>query len=144
MNIPDLISLAGKNKVHDGIDLLAAIGTPVYAMFDGEATVCVSKELGNYVLIKSNKDQHSIKNCQETIWVSYGHLSKTEDVHEKNVKQGQLIGYTGKTGTTAKNIETWRYHLHLTIYKGGTDKYKRVNPIPFLKSKFDNNGNKID
>jgi hypothetical protein len=143
-NVSNFISHPGKNKVHDGIDLLAQVGTPVYAMFDGYALVCTSKTLGNYILIKSNKEDHLIKNILEDIWVSYGHLSKTEDINEIRVKRGQIIGYTGNTGSTAKGISVWRYHLHLTVYKGGTNKYNRVNPIDFTSTKFDNYGNKIN
>jgi murein DD-endopeptidase MepM/ murein hydrolase activator NlpD len=143
-NIPNFISFPGKNKVHDGIDLLAQIGTPVYAIFDGQAIVSTSTTLGNYILIKSNKEEHNLKNISEDIWVSYGHLSKTEDINETKIKQGQLIGYTGNTGTTAQGISAWRYHLHLTVYREGTNKYNRVNPINYIKTKFDNNGNKID
>jgi hypothetical protein len=143
-NIPDFPTVTEKNKVHDGIDLLAPIGTPVYAMFDGIATVATSTTLGNYVLIKSTKDDHMLTGINETIWSSYGHLSSSEDINGKEVKQGQLIGYTGNTGSTASGIDAWRYHLHLTIYKGGTDKYNRVNPISYITTKFDSNGNKIN
>lgn len=143
-NITNFPSVTGKNKVHDGVDLLAPTGTPVYAMFDGDATVNYSSDLGNYILIKSTKEQHNLKDVNDIIWVSYGHLSKTENLNGKKVKQGQLIGYTGNTGTTAKGISAWRYHLHLTVYKGGTDRYNRVNPTSYLTTKFDSNGNKID
>jgi len=142
-NIPNFPSINGKNKVHDGIDLIAATGTPVYSMYDGIATIATSSTLGTYILIESKVKDHRIDNVKETIWCSYGHLSNTEDINGKEVKQGQLIGYSGNSGSTANNIEIWRYHLHLTIYKGGTNKYNRTNPLPFITTKFDSNGNKI-
>ena len=142
-NITNFPTILDKNKVHDGIDLLAPIGTPVYAMFDGVATVAYSSKLGNFVLIESTQDEHNLLGIEEKIWCSYGHLNSYENIVGK-VKQGQLIGYSGNTGTTASGIDSWRYHLHLTIYKGGTDKYNRVNPITFTTTKFDSNGNKIN
>jgi|GEM_PF-1957729 len=142
--IPNFPSIEGKNKVHDGIDLIASTGTPVYAMYSGKASVITSNTLGTYVLIKSEKNDHKIVNLNETIWCSYGHLSETEAIDGKDIKQGQIIGKTGNSGSTAKNIDAWRFHLHLTIYKGGTDKFNRTNPLLYIKTKFDKNGNKIN
>ncbi len=141
-NIAGFPTVTDKNKVHDGIDLLAESGTPVYAMYDGHATTHSSTTLGTYVLIKSGNNQHKLNITAENIWVSYGHLSTSEDLNNKEVKQGHLIGYTGNTGSTAKNIAVWRHHLHLTVYVGGTSKFKRMNPINYITTKFDSNGNK--
>jgi len=113
-------------------------------MYSGKASVITCNTLGTYILIKSEKNDHKIVNLNETIWCSYGHLSETEAIDGKDIKQGQIIGKTGNSGSTAKNIDAWRFHLHLTIYKGGTDKFNRTNPLLYIKTKFDKNGNKIN
>lgn len=141
-NISNFPEVPGKNKVHDGLDLLAEVGTPVYAMFDGIAIISYDEDLGNMVLIKSTSSEHKIQNESETIWTSYGHLNSTiSAIDNQRVKQGQIIGFSGKTGITAQGLLEWNTHVHLTIYKGGTNKYNRINPIPFLNTKFDENGN---
>jgi len=142
-NVANFPFVSGSNKVHDGIDLLAPLGTPVYAMFDGELTTDFDSNLGNFILIMSTQEQHKLNGVNEKIWISYGHLSSFKITNGK-VKQGQLIGYTGNTGITASGIEAWRYHLHLTIYKGGTSRFFRTNPLPYLTTKFESNGDKIN
>ena len=59
-----------------------------------------------------------------------------------------LCSFIALNGVQAKqisqNIGVWQYHLHLTIYNGATDnKYNRINPIKYLNTKFEQNGNKI-
>ncbi|NJO69336.1 MAG: hypothetical protein HC830_08720 [Bacteroidetes bacterium] len=101
----------------------------------------------NYVLIKIEcirATKSSPTENRKQFGLSYGHLNSTiGTINNSKVFQGQLIGYSGKTGTTAANIDDWRTHLHLTVYKGNTDRYSRVNPIPYITTKFDLNGNKI-
>ena len=144
-NIANFPSLSGKNKVHDGIDLRAEVETPVYAMFDGTAQILYSEDLGNYILIKSTSSEHKITTEAETIWVSYGHLSNMlSSINNTTVYQGQLIGCSGKTGTTAKGLPEWETHVHLTVYKGNTNRYSRINPTLYITTKFDSDGNKIN
>jgi murein DD-endopeptidase MepM/ murein hydrolase activator NlpD len=144
-NITDFPHATGKNKVHDGLDLTAPTGTPVYAMFDGTVTNAgYSETLGNYVLIQSAKTEHNISTDANIIYTSYGHLSSfASNLTGNKIKQGTLIGYTGNSGSIAQNIEAWQFHLHLTIYSKNTNRYSRVNPIRYLTTKFNDNGNKI-
>ena len=87
---------------HSGIDFGVPVGTPVYAPFDGVAT-CDTKHpnYGWNIRIKNSR--------LETICA---HLSKfnVQDIQE--VKQGEVIGYTGGAkGAVGSGFSTGP-HLH--------------------------------
>ncbi len=94
------------NRVHNGIDLLADIGTPVLAARSGlvvEATS--SKGMGNYVILKHYDGLTTI----------YGHLSSIDTRKGILVRQGEIIGKVGKTGNA--NHPDMLPHLHFEIRK---------------------------
>ena len=95
-------------RAHTGIDIEAPIGTPVYASKSGIAFAGnVPTGYGKYVMI------YHPDGCQ-TI---YGHLSNWNVVSTKKVRQGESIGFVGKTGNAAhKSIKA---HLHFEIRKLG-------------------------
>lgn len=101
-------------RPHHGIDYAAPSGTPVYALGDGRITHrgWDPKGGGNYIKIKHNSVYMTV----------YMHLSgfATGISKGQNVKQGQLIGYVGKTGLATGP------HLDFRVYKNG-------NPIDPLK-----------
>ena len=80
-----------RNKGHFGTDYAAACGTPIRAVADGRVTsVAYTSGNGNFVKIKHDK----------TYETQYLHMSRfgpgiRNGVH---VKQGQTIGYVGRTG----------------------------------------------
>ena len=115
-------------------------------MYKGTATVGYSSSLGYYVLITSTPEQHSLDFETNTIHISYGHLSSyIASINGKTLEVGTLIGYTGNSGSIASTIGVWQYHLHVTIYSGDySNKYNRVNPVNYLTTKFDSDGNKIE
>jgi murein DD-endopeptidase MepM/ murein hydrolase activator NlpD len=96
------------NRRHQGIDILAPLGTPVRAAKGGIAFAGLHKKgLGRYVEIKH-------KNGLVTI---YSHLSEIYILPVQRVRQGQLIGAVGKTGNARYNgIEP---HLHFEIRRKG-------------------------
>jgi murein DD-endopeptidase MepM/ murein hydrolase activator NlpD len=101
-------------RPHYGIDYGAPIGTPVRAIGDGIVTFCGWKgSYGNYVRIRH-------KNGYET---GYGHLKKIKVYKGKRVKQGEIVGWVGKTGLATGP------HLHFEILKNGIF-------LNFLKIKF--------
>ena len=116
--------VSGVNKLHAGIDIAAAGGTPIYAAASGYVQVAgwSSGGYGNYVIIYHGK--MSDGNTYSTL---YGHMRSVATSAGKYVKQGELIGYVGSTGNSTGN------HLHLEVWKGGS-KANAVNPrgyIPF-------------
>jgi murein DD-endopeptidase MepM/ murein hydrolase activator NlpD len=93
-------------RLHNGVDLAAPRGTPIYAAGDGviEKAQWVSG-YGRYIQIKH-------VNGYQT---AYGHQSGFADGIKPGVKvrQGQLIGYVGSTGNSTGN------HLHFEIKVNG-------------------------
>ena len=125
------IDKQGKKQYHSGIDLLAEVGTPVYAMFSGKIGKIVSDvpdlpgqrpKLGNEIEIKAEYDGASIT-------VIYGHLQsgntvainpRTGELFKKGdpVYAGDIIGYSGRSGNAYAN-DVPNKHVHLTVKKNG-------------------------
>ena len=105
--------ILGGNRKHNGVDLAAATGTPVYATADG----LVGKALyfgsyGNYVQLEHGGDLET----------RYGHLS-SYTVHAGDmVHKGDLIGYVGTTGRSTGP------HLHYEVRVAG----EPVDPRPYM------------
>ncbi len=96
------------NRTHQGIDILAPVGTPVRAAKGGVAFAGLHKKgLGKYVEIKH-------RNGLVTI---YSHLSEVYISPVQKVRQGQVIGAVGKTGNAAYN--GIKPHLHFEIRRRG-------------------------
>jgi murein DD-endopeptidase MepM/ murein hydrolase activator NlpD len=95
-------------RKHQGIDMLAPVGTPVRAAKGGLAFAGLQKKgLGQYVEI-----QH--RNGLVTI---YAHLSRICIKPVQKVRQGYVIGMVGRTGNARYNgIEP---HLHFEVRRGG-------------------------
>ncbi len=104
--------------MHDGVDLVASTGTPIYAAADGIVTgAAPNGRYGNWIRIEHEGKLSTV----------YGHLSDfapgiEEGVH---VGQGDLIGFVGNTGRSTGS------HLHFEILSNG----RAVNPLvqPELK-----------
>lgn len=91
-------------RKHAGCDLYAPIGTPVYAMDDGEVGNFYAFYLGTYALEITHAD----------FVARYGELSKAAPNIKKGakVKKGQLIGYVGELKGLNMSM------LHLELYSG--------------------------
>jgi len=93
-------------RPHRGIDYAAAIGTPVQAIGDGLVTFVGWKgQGGRTVKIKHNG----------TYSTAYLHLNGYGEgiIKGANVKQGQVIGYVGKSGLATGP------HLDFRFYRNG-------------------------
>lgn len=106
---------------HDGFDMLASAGSPIFAAADG--VVRVSQEsFGGYgvaVTIDSVIGGQSVSTL-------YGHMiygSRQVSVGQ-TVSAGQVIGLVGSTGRSTAN------HLHFEVRVGGG----LVNPLPWLQA----------
>lgn len=107
--------ITGKVARHNGIDIPAAHGTPIYATADG--IVGRAQRLGgygNYVEIEHGN----------AIQTRYGHMSSYVVRSGQQVKKGEIIGYVGSTGRSTGN------HLHYEVRIEGAP----VNPMPFVRS----------
>lgn len=97
---------SGKIKNHNGIDLAAEEGTPVYAIKDGAVAYNFNDdpELGNYIIL-----QHDAGKTTSV----YAHLSKVFVDQYETVRKGDIIGLVGQTGMVTGP------HLHFEIRTGG-------------------------
>ena len=101
-------------RMHNGIDLAAAQGTPIYATRAGKVTRTSYQAggAGNYVSINHLDGFSSI----------YMHMTHYVVSQGQDVSQGQLIGYVGSTGISTGP------HLHFGISYAGT----YVNPLAYI------------
>lgn len=98
-------------KPHNGVDYGAVRGTPFMAVASGVVINAGYNPFnGNFVKIRH-------MNGYETEYLHATHLAKGVRVGSR-VKQGQVIGYVGKTGLATG------YHLHFGMKQNGT----YVNP----------------
>ena len=107
-------------RKHQGVDIFAVSGTPVYSVVDGVVEEKAFNPLGgNKLWIRSPGDN----------WrYYYAHLSGYGPgiSNGAQVKKGQIIAYVGNTG----NARTTPPHLHFeTHVPGGA----ATNPYPILK-----------
>jgi len=102
--------------LHNGVDLRAAILTPVYSPANGVILDKWFDDINGYGL----KIKH-----ENGLITGYAHLSYyTLDLKEGQfVKEGELVAHTGNTGHSTGP------HLHFTVTKDG----KKVNPVLYVK-----------
>ena len=87
-------------KAHKGTDFAAANGTPIMSTANG--TVIESRRKGgngNYVSVKHNS----------TYTTKYLHMSRRKSKVGDFVKQGDIIGYVGSTGSSSGNHVCYRF-----------------------------------
>ena len=104
----------GYYRMHNGIDMACAQGTPIYATRAGKVTTASYQAggAGYYVSINHLDGFSSI----------YMHMTHYAVSAGQTVSQGQLIGYVGSTGISTGP------HLHFGISYAGS----YVNPLAYI------------
>jgi murein DD-endopeptidase MepM/ murein hydrolase activator NlpD len=107
-------------RAHEGVDMIAARGTPIAAIYSGVIQRTTNSALGGI-----------------TIWMRsdggdefyYAHLDGYADGVSSGVRvaEGQVIGYNGSSG----NAPDYLPHLHFEYHPGGGS---AVNPYPLVRS----------
>ncbi|WP_369807578.1 murein hydrolase activator EnvC family protein [Lawsonibacter hominis] len=101
--------ITNKAHSHTGIDVPAPARTPILAAKSGQVvTSARHSSYGNYVVIDHGNGSSTL----------YAHMSSRNVTEGQMVKQGDVIGYVGTTGSSTGN------HLHLEI----RENYTRINP----------------
>jgi murein DD-endopeptidase MepM/ murein hydrolase activator NlpD len=99
-----------KPRPHYGVDFGAPIGTPVRAVGDGVVEMADRNGgHGNYVKLDHEGPYSS----------SYSHLSSISVRRGAKVRQGEIVGFVGKTGLATGP------HLHFQFWVDG----RYVNPL---------------
>jgi len=103
-------TIGGDLRPHHGVDIIAPIGTPTYAIADGNVVVAGDQggPLGKMVIIEFTNDKG------EKRYAVYAHLSEVTVSAAEKVEEGQLVGKTGMTGNAASLLEI-EAHLHFEI-----------------------------
>ncbi|MDG1528741.1 MAG: peptidoglycan DD-metalloendopeptidase family protein [Polaribacter sp.] len=99
------IALYGnKVKAHKGTDFAANYGTPIMATASGTVTESAYRKRGNghYVKVKHNN----------TYTTQYLHMSRRNVKRGQFVKQGDIIGFVGSTGSSSGNHVCYRFWKH--------------------------------
>ena len=111
---PYVESYDTKEIHHNGIDILAPIGTKILALADGVIKEAkYDQEYGNYIIIKNDEEYETL----------YAHLDKINVKEGETILQGKEIGTVGSTGNSTAP------HLHLELhYKG-----EPVNPLDYIE-----------
>ncbi|MBI3324610.1 MAG: M23 family metallopeptidase [Candidatus Omnitrophica bacterium] len=96
------------NRRHRGIDIVAPVGSPVFAIRSGQVIATgLHRGLGRYVELEHRDEVHSLYAHLDTIGVAVG----------ERIRQGQAIGTVGKTGNAHSPLI--QPHLHLEISRAG-------------------------
>ena len=103
--------LLGGVRFHQGIDLAANAGAPVYSPAAG--TVAATGWHGGYGLLVTVRYPQGMQS-------RYAHLSGVAVSPGQTIRKGQLIGFVGSTGRTTGP------HLHYEVRVNGT----AINPLP--------------
>ncbi len=131
---------------HNGIDLAAPAGKPIYAAADGTVAHCNSSQAayGNWCTIYHTVETNS---GARDIVTLYAHMRSVVVSPGAAVKMGDLVGYEGNTGNTTRLLygPDRGYHLHFTVFdrkgytvtKGAYGNYMipsgaPYNPLSFL------------
>ena len=105
--------ILGYPRMHNGVDLACAAGTPIYASKDGVVSIATySDSAGNFVQLDHDGSYRSV----------YMHMTRYVVSPGQYVARGTVIGYVGNTGLSKGN------HLHFGISLNGT----YVNPMEYI------------
>ena len=103
-----------RNGIHEGLDFLVPIGTPIYAMDSGTVlrapTDPCADASGVHATVQGDDDSYDIV---------YMHLSRVDVVRGQHVLRGQQLGLSGRTGGGRDGpgctFSMDEPHLHVTI-----------------------------
>ena len=105
--------ILGYNKMHNGIDIIADVGTVIKA--SGKGKIVFAGIKGGYGLCIEIDHGFGYRTV-------YGHLSKVLLKEGQIVKRGQIIGKSGNSGLSSGP------HLHYEVLHNG----QNLNPVEFF------------
>ena len=120
-NMHRYIKLYGRVKPHLGTDFAAPIGTPIMSTANGVVIKSsYTRGNGNYVKVKHNA----------TYSTQYLHMKKRAVKVGDVVKQGQVIGYIGMTGSTTGPHVCYRFWKNGRQVDALREKLPAAKPMP--------------
>jgi len=98
---------------HDGIDLAAPSGTPVWTTADGRVIVAEREQRYGRTVVVDHGGGYRTR---------YAHLKRIDTRKGRKVRRGDVVGRVGASGNASGP------HLHYEVLKNGVP----VNPRPYL------------
>ena len=116
-----------RNRPHNGVDYAAPIGTPVRAVGDGRISY-LGRNGGSGKMIKIRHNS--------TYVTAYLHLNAYKKGLRRGVKvkQGDIIGYVGKTGLATGPHLHFEFHEHGRYVDPMGIKFPSADPVPAKKT----------
>lgn len=118
----------GGDRLHEAMDIMAPLGTPVVAVNDGTIVKLFDSVPGGLTIYQFD--------VAEELAYYYAHLDGYAVGLEEGqfIRRGQLIGYVGATG----NANPLAPHLHFAVFELGPEKHwwkgTPINPYPLFQS----------
>lgn len=106
--------ITGKESGHNGVDIAAPVGTPIYSPIDGVVTMRNTHATGGLQL--------AIENRNTGIRVGFAHLSEQVATMGQKITKGQVVAKSGNTGASTGP------HLHYTYAVNG----QKIDPTPYI------------
>jgi peptidoglycan LD-endopeptidase LytH len=111
---------------HEALDIMAARGTPVVAVDEGNVVKLFKSKRGGLTVYQFNDTQ--------TWCFYYAHLDRYAQGLKEGMllRKGDILGYVGSSGNASPDAP----HLHFTIFKLGPEKHwwqgTPIDPYPLL------------
>jgi murein DD-endopeptidase MepM/ murein hydrolase activator NlpD len=118
---------AGGFHLHKGVDIVAPLGTPIHAPFDGQAYTSSNSLGGNIV---------SVVGARGTVYNA--HLIRYSASSSSAVSAGEVIGYVGSTGSSTTPHDHFEFHPSVMLGDWYESSYgygvieDAINPYPLL------------
>ncbi|NRR24094.1 stalk domain-containing protein [Brevibacillus sp. MS2.2] len=119
-------SNSGSVRSHEGIDIMAPKGTPIYSVSDGTINKVGWNTYGGWrVNITDENGQYRMYYAHLQAYAPGLYVGKT-------IKPGQLIGFVGDTGYGGTGtVGMFEPHLHFGLYRNSTG--KAMDPYDYLR-----------
>jgi murein DD-endopeptidase MepM/ murein hydrolase activator NlpD len=112
---------------HEALDIMAARGTPVMAVAEGNVVKLFTSKQGGLTVYQFDDSA--------TWCYYYAHLDRYQDGLKEGMllRRGDVLGYVGSTGDASPAAP----HLHFAVFRLGPEKQwwkgTAVDPLPMLK-----------
>lgn len=101
--------ILGYTRLHNGLDIGASCGTPIYAAQSGTVIKAGSSASSG---INARIDHGRVKGAK--VETAYLHMSRMAVTSGQRIDKGDLVGYVGNTGLSTA------CHLHFALYENGS------------------------